>query len=103
MPGSLVSVSPGGDGPKPVPNWGAAAPGGRGERVRPRSSRVAERNRHEVGALARLHAHQDAALAIALSLRDRPTHVGRRRHCLAVDIKNDVTSLELIACRAEIG
>src|SRR5947209_17292808 len=100
MPGSLVSLFTGGDGPKPVPN-GTPPPGGRkGKSGAPHSSRVTDRNRNEAGALVRLHAHQDASLAVALSVRDRLAHIGRRRHRLAVDVENDVAGLELIARRA---
>src|SRR5262249_9199843 len=55
------------------PQRGATARGGE-ERHAPVDSRVADRDRNEARPLVRLHAHQDAALAIALGVGDGFTH-----------------------------
>ena len=64
--------------------------------VRPIRSGLAEPQRNELRRVARLHAHENRALAILLRVFERAADIGRIGNLLAADLENDVAGLDAL-------
>src|SRR5262249_25868061 len=66
-------------------------------------SRVAQRNRDELSAIAGLHSHQHGMFALVTQLCELLANVRRRRHRVTGNIEDHVAFLHAAACRRSIG
>ncbi len=71
--------------------------------VPPIGSASAEPQRNKLRRIARLHPHEDRALAVLLRLVQAAAHVGGVGDPLAADLQDNVTSLEAVLRRNAIG
>src|SRR5499427_3555480 len=66
-------------------------------------SRVVQRNRDELSAIAGLHSHQHGMFALVTQLCELLANVRRRRHRVTGNIEDHVAFLHAAACRWSIG
>src|SRR5262249_18597697 len=92
--GARTEIDGMGEGAWPVPPGRTPGGGGGGRRVRPIRSGLAEPQRNELRRVARLHPHEDRALAVLLRVLERTADVGRIGNLLAADLENDVAGLD---------
>src|SRR5262249_34718910 len=71
--------------------------------VRPIRSGLAEPQRNELRRVARLHAHENRALAILLRVFERAADLGRIGNLLAADLENDVAGLDALVGGNPVG
>src|SRR5262249_20640333 len=66
-------------------------------------SGLAETQRNELRRVARLHAHENRALAILLRVFERAADIGRIGNLLAADLENDVAGLDALVGGNPVG
>src|SRR5262249_15481405 len=88
--------------PRP-PGWRTRRGGRRMPTVRPIRSGLAEPQRNELRRVARLHPHENRALAILLRVFERAADIGRIGNLLAADLENDVAGLDALVGGNPVG